>query len=183
MTTLAGSSPLARGSRRPQGQRGGTCRIIPARAGFTGRSSAPRSRGPDHPRSRGVYRRNVFTSSMRRGSSPLARGLHPGLRLRAALLGIIPARAGFTPCPGRPRVSRPDHPRSRGVYGTASGNAVALMGSSPLARGLLSLDSTQSSDRRIIPARAGFTAKVRSGNTKVWDHPRLRGVYQVRRSG
>ena len=51
----AGSSPLARGLRTigigPLTQE----RIIPARAGFTGRWPSRCGAGPDHPRSRGVY--------------------------------------------------------------------------------------------------------------------------------
>ena len=70
-----GSSPLARGL--PSGgvdpvQPG---RIIPARAGFT---LSPMMRiicGKDHPRSRGVYKRDDGRGTPPRGSSPLARGL------------------------------------------------------------------------------------------------------------
>ena len=50
-----GSSPLARGLHESRGQPGGACRIIPARAGFTGHSHHRRQRQGDHPRSRGVY--------------------------------------------------------------------------------------------------------------------------------
>ena len=52
------------------------------------------------------------------GSSPLARGLLDGLDADAALVGIIPARAGFTPAAPPTRTGGPDHPRSRGVYAT-----------------------------------------------------------------
>ena len=92
-------------------------RIIPARAGFTAVEgglgpgevgSSPLARGlrplcrhmaacsSDHPRSRGVYRASCHETGPPAGSSPLARGLpHPGL-LVDELIGIIPARAGFT---------------------------------------------------------------------------------------
>ena len=72
-----GSSPHARGL---PGNRGATplaSRIIPARAGFTGRARSSRYGMPDHPRTRGVYvslRSGCFPE---RGSSPHARGL-PG---------------------------------------------------------------------------------------------------------
>ena len=50
-------------------------RIIPARAGFTkGEIDYTLSR-PDHPRSRGVYRRHQQVQEYPQGSSPLARGL------------------------------------------------------------------------------------------------------------
>mgnify|MGYP001640362027 FL=1 len=54
-TSQQGSSPLARGlperSQRPQP----SCRIIPARAGFTGAAFTTLTLPRDHPRSRGVY--------------------------------------------------------------------------------------------------------------------------------
>ena len=70
----------------------------------------------DHPRSRGVYDQSG--------------------RADRGLLGIIPARAGFT-IPGAEQTnSRPDHPRSRGVYPHAHEKIIIPSGSSPLARGL-----------------------------------------------
>ena len=52
-----------------------------------------------------------------------------------------------------------------------------MFGSSPLARGLR-LDTDAVGVRmRIIPARAGFTARHRCGWRAYADHPRSRGVY------
>ena len=91
-----GSSPLARGlplrlwlRRPPPG-------IIPARAGFTAGRLLVVARHADHPRSRGVYAPSMVDVDVAAGSSPLARGLQRPLRLRADLIWIIPARAGFT---------------------------------------------------------------------------------------
>ena len=50
-----GSSPLARGLRLSAVCRMEDLRIIPARAGFTGRAPSIRGAPGDHPRSRGVY--------------------------------------------------------------------------------------------------------------------------------
>ena len=52
-----------------------------------------------------------------------------------------------------------------------------MSGSSPLARGLRLVRWARGVPRRIIPARAGFTALVvhRPGDRR--DHPRSRGVY------
>ena len=49
---------------------------------------------------------------------------------------IIPARAGFTSVTLTGGTSRPDHPRSRGVYTLHQDMADLGGGSSPLARGL-----------------------------------------------
>ena len=111
-----GSSPLARGLHTPAPPRVRLTRIIPARAGFTGREVVALIHSSDHPRSRGVYAATRRLAVRIQGSSPLARGLHAHGHARAARARIIPARAGFTGTPHpSPHPSR-DHPRSRGVY-------------------------------------------------------------------
>ena len=136
------------------------------------------------------------------GSSPLARGLLGGLTVVALLARIIPARAGFTGGPGRPRSCPRDHPRSRGVYYFEMNIADRRVGSSPLARGLpwrqvrdpvregssplargLPLGGTHMRlTNGIIPARAGFTAQRTAGSPTMTDHPRSRGVYEEERN-
>ena len=132
-------------------------RIIPARAGFTCAQGRSGSGKPDHPRSRGVYSATCMIGGIRRGSSPLARGLLGEGREESLPCRIIPARAGFTTSvSSQPRSTR-DHPRSRGVYVTNVLAPALVAGSSPLARGLLEdMDMSENTDR-IIPARAGFT--------------------------
>ena len=73
-----------------------------------------------------------------------------------------------------------DHPRSRGVYSVTPCSRPPVRGSSPLARGLLPLAAGPGLKARIIPARAGFTSGdcLRRGPWS--DHPRSRGVYDVR---
>ena len=156
-----GSSPLARGLRCGDAPGLGAPRIIPARAGFTGRRIRPRPSGADHPRSRGVYLKTSIIRWTSSGSSPLARGLRDRVRRRTPLRRIIPARAGFTnydrflyadtedhprsrgvylargPRGAYPRSGRSrDHPRSRGVYDQMMTILSDALGSSPLARGL-----------------------------------------------
>ena len=111
------------------------------------------------------------------GSSPLARGLRPQGRCRPPDVGIIPARAGFTPRRGRPGPHLGDHPRSRGVYLFSLPSNEKSPGSSPLARGLRDGERGYSSPRRIIPARAGFTRAALNSKIIDQDHPRSRGVY------
>ena len=152
-----GSSPLARGLRplpaRPASPRG----IIPARAGFTRYDCPWRRRWADHPRSRGVYVLIASRSSTQTGSSPLARGLHGDDVAALPVVGIIPARAGFTVTNLAKSAQIADHPRSRGVYIEYAWLYLFGYGSSPLARGLPS--------RRRTRGMGGA------------DHPRSRGVY------
>ena len=153
--------------------------IIPARAGFTTPTPRTRSRTWDHPRSRGVYipryaslpqaegssplarglQGDTVTSKPQSGSSPLARGLQRSEPPPVRLPRIIPARAGFTRHMMRSTETHSDHPRSRGVYYQNVITVLIGVGSSPLARGLLSIFYPYLYSIRIIPARAGFTAR------------------------
>ena len=155
--TLEGSSPLARGLRGGSAPPQGADRIIPARAGFTRRPPPEGDVCWDHPRSRGVYRGRKCSPRTRRGSSPLARGLPAAHKSGRIVRRIIPARAGFTRGPRSQTRSARDHPRSRGVYASASHSLPSTGGSSPLARGLHEPPAVAVDDHRIIPARAGFT--------------------------
>ena len=152
-----GSSPLARGLHDAMTEEQKRAGIIPARAGFTASSRPSRATPRDHPRSRGVYWWAGAPPVSGRGSSPLARGLPEVEAAWERIVGIIPARAGFTRGAvhrgGRDR----DHPRSRGVYEADSDDKRDIGGSSPLARGLLCEPGVDLRALRIIPARAGFT--------------------------
>ena len=152
-----GSSPLARGLPPPIRGDPRPHRIIPARAGFTRRGQILPSRGPDHPRSRGVYRRPPAPARPLGGSSPLARGLRTMPVWAPVPAGIIPARAGFTRRLVAGEAQFWDHPRSRGVYGLARLGIGIGAGSSPLARGLPVAALAHAIGSGIIPARAGFT--------------------------
>ena len=176
-----GSSPLARGLLQVIQPVVDRLRIIPARAGFTRTRRSPCGRRSDHPRSRGVYVPVTVSWSVLIGSSPLARGLRADDGAQNAPVGIIPARAGFTPA-GRLRPPcRPDHPRSRGVYSRVSSRSFLVCGSSPLARGLPSRRRGLPPPGGIIPARAGFTRSSRRSWGTRRDHPRSRGVYEESR--
>ena len=155
-------------------------RIIPARAGFTCVLSRALGLHMDHPRSRGVYPRERGVDTRPCGSSPLARGLRGPRRTGRGRPGIIPARAGFTQTWVRTVKMGRDHPRSRGVYKAFPYRLPADVGSSPLARGLLSPSSLRSRTVRIIPARAGFTRPSPGSTCGRADHPRSRGVYRRR---
>ena len=94
---MLGSSPLARGLPLAVDVEEVLAGIIPARAGFTPHHSGRLPPSGDHPRSRGVYTPPSASTISFSGSSPLARGLRPGVQVDDGDLGIIPARAGFTP--------------------------------------------------------------------------------------
>ena len=172
-----GSSPLARGLRAADCARAARTGIIPARAGFTLTDIRRSIRPGDHPRSRGVYAARLSRRLSNEGSSPLARGLPLVAASIAYSIGIIPARAGFTFLISIIIIIYQDHPRSRGVYGHASVVAIAAAGSSPLARGLPLLSPLTMISQGIIPARAGFTSRLRGDHRDREDHPRSRGVY------
>ena len=154
---MTGSSPLARGLLRDQ--------PLGTRVAL------------DHPRSRGVYTLPLSSAPAPVGSSPLARGLRHLLPSHPCPSGIIPARAGFTAALRHRAPDGQDHPRSRRVYITAPLSLPQVVGSSPLARGLLSNKRAGRGIERIIPARAGFTDNPAGASTRAPDHPRSRGVY------
>ena len=152
-----GSSPLARGLLVFAVASAIVGGIIPARAGFTRGGRRHPHPARDHPRSRGVY--------------GIAR---PVGQLQS---GIIPARAGFTPLLAGARRGAGDHPRSRGVYEAGQARSRRPLGSSPLARGLLTPGAQEAYAAGIIPARAGFTRPCARAHHARGDHPRSRGVY------
>ena len=176
-TIMRGSSPLARGLRRTGRGRRRLHGIIPARAGFTEEVEAILVEQADHPRSRGVYLWDRRARDHDPGSSPLARGLRPVGARHGREAGIIPARAGFTLRATSQASTCPDHPRSRGVYPADETLGGPVLGSSPLARGLLAVIGRHSVRVGIIPARAGFTWRCSCSVPGTWDHPRSRGVY------
>ena len=152
-----GSSPLARGLPVCRMVVTVRVRIIPARAGFTPSPGARGAGRRDHPRSRGVYDAGGTDNDALDGSSPLARGLRVRGSSGSPPKRIIPARAGFTESWSPHSQASADHPRSRGVYPSASAASRAARGSSPLARGLPVTDAWPQITIGIIPARAGFT--------------------------
>ena len=66
----------------------------------------------------------------------------------------------------------------RGEYRSAYRYGRSYTGSSPLARGVLSLSKTFLEVKRIIPACAGSTNQTAFFCSGSWDHPRLRGEYK-----
>ena len=130
-----GSSPLARGKPCLRVCLRGLGRLIPARAGKTGRARPRSPPSPAHPRSRGENRRIRVDQWSRWGSSPLARGKPLSFSLLRFGGRLIPARAGKTAAHSHPCSYAAAHPRSRGENFLLCLLGVCLCGSSPLARG------------------------------------------------
>ena len=96
------------------------------------------------------------------------------------VIGIIPARAGFTDNGVLHLVEIEDHPRACGVYPRIRSIVPMAPGSSPRVRGLLAGGVDDSHAVGIIPARAGFTSdgrqtEVNGGGSS----PRVRGLLPV----
>ncbi len=92
----SGSSPLARGTRRPAPSRRRHHRFIPAGAGNTRPGRAILQSWTVHPRWRGEHLSSSCLVKAATGSSPLARGTLPALLNEADRLRFIPAGAGNT---------------------------------------------------------------------------------------
>ena len=130
-----GSSPHTRGA--PLGDRHLRCvhGIIPAYAGSTRRSAAPRNRSPDHPRIRGEHPVVRIAEGALVGSSPHTRGALNGANIGYKARRIIPAYAGSTHQGVRRGREGGDHPRIRGEHCQRSRLAPPIWGSSPHTRG------------------------------------------------
>ena len=156
---LHGSSPRVRGLPRRAAGRPPPSRIIPARAGFTTSNSLRVGVRWDHPRACGVYIPRWVPGSVKEGSSPRVRGL---------------PRASTAGGPGSS-----DHPRACGVYAAEDAWVDPRRGSSPRVRGLPHSHTQGSTQRGIIPARAGFTHTLIITKLLTTDHPRACGVYRL----
>ena len=94
-----GSSPHARGTRRPHAARLPRRRIIPACAGNTCAAGRATPWPRDHPRMRGEHPSTHAVPPPSGGSSPHARGTHGRDARGRGGSGIIPACAGNTRTP------------------------------------------------------------------------------------
>ena len=158
---IAGSSPLARGTRLVRLQRRAVKRFIPAGAGNTSRITRMSRRTSVHPRWRGEHSTFRCSTVLLIGSSPLARGTRHRSQRRALARRFIPAGAGntFTGSAGTTNVTV--HPRWRGEHNHVSGVSNSTHGSSPLARGTPGVRARFAFPGRFIPAGAGNTRRWR----------------------
>ena len=174
---IAGSSPLARGTRSVRFSTERTGRFIPTRAGNTrhGRSRLPNH--PVHPHSRGEHSAAPQLIDYATGSSPLARGTRVERRPVGELLRFIPTRAGNTCWQSAAGCGPSVHPHSRGEHGGLHVAGLQGGGSSPLARGTLQNAKTSTRRVRFIPTRAGNTWARAPRPWKSPVHPHSRGEH------
>ena len=136
-----------------------------------------------HPRSRGEHCSVFTTTTDEFGSSPLARGTPGFIITDAALIRLIPARAGNTIGRTQAKAAQPAHPRSRGEHYFASDVQLPYPGSSPLARGTHCRLSHCYIVVRLIPARAGNTLDESIYRGALSAHPRSRGEHEWQEAG
>ena len=132
---VPGSSPRGRGKHSEAIRTYETPRLIPARAGKTGRESNPACTHPAHPRAGGENRRYWTRAALVSGSSPRGRGKPVAGCLPQPFRGLIPARAGKTV---RSVYAFPDpeaHPRAGGENHRLKIGCHDQSGSSPRGRG------------------------------------------------
>ena len=175
---LRGSSPHARGALDEVIYYCTHDGIIPACAGSTVHHVGHQGAIGDHPRMRGEHRLLALVPGMLEGSSPHARGAHPGERHGGRLEGIIPACAGSTRRSRRCGHAFGDHPRMRGEHLCGSTYEQYAKGSSPHARGARTIATRAMSAGGIIPACAGSTNDQIIVKDRPGDHPRMRGEHK-----
>ena len=133
--------------------------IIPACAGNTAYQWTTRRLARDHPRMCGEHMSDEIVKFSNQGSSPHVRGTPAKQGARRPFFGIIPACAGNTYDPSRPRQ--------------------AAAGSSPHVRGTLVGELYPRLLDGIIPACAGNTPQLGCPCTPSRDHPRMCGEHPV----
>ena len=172
-----GSSPHARGARRPHVPGAQTGRLIPACAGSTHGSQLVRAHRRAHPRMRGEHWIPFTPCWFNSGSSPHARGARLDWFVPAAGQGLIPACAGSTPIGSGSSRTCGAHPRMRGEHDPAFESMCLRDGSSPHARGAHAGELPNVQVRGLIPACAGSTDQVCQARLDVRAHPRMRGEH------
>ena len=170
-----GSSPRGRGKPRWTRPSLIPVRLIPARAGKTFPCVGQARDSRAHPRAGGENKIVIALVRSGTGSSPRGRGKLPASMLEAPRTGLIPARAGKTPCTRGGTGSRWAHPRAGGENYGISWRKRGEAGSSPRGRGKRSYGEAGSTWSGLIPARAGKTLGSWDDSTSAQAHPRAGG--------
>ena len=110
--------------------------------------------------------------SLPAGSSPRMRGAPLRGASNLIGMGIIPADAGSTARSARACHEAQDHPRGCGEHDLRMHQGQMKAGSSPRMRGAHHITGPIDGNVRIIPADAGSTTGLISGDNGPLDHPR-----------
>ncbi len=161
--SMTGSSPPARGPRRESVSTRAEIRLIPACAGTTRHRLKANRVYRAHPRLRGDHYAWTPACRSMTGSSPPARGPLLCWTYCCSDDGLIPACAGTTVVVLSDLLAGAAHPRLRGDHSRAALFISWRCGSSPPARGPLSVDIEVSAAEGLIPACAGTTRFPRGG--------------------
>ena len=129
---------------------------------------------------RGEYWLYLLLDVANKGSPPLARGVPIISVALFAGRRITPACAGSTLYHLFSFSFSKDHPRLRGEYSLTMLQKETIIGSPPLARGVLRKMLKERKLSRITPACAGSTNFICHPVSPFRDHPRLRGEYSSR---
>ena len=175
-----GSSPRVRGKLGRGRVRGFVHRIIPARAGQTNWHEYSSLSYSDHPRACGANMPSSTVCKESCGSSPRVRGKHLFKIPQRYRNRIIPARAGQTVTQIDGDGGTADHPRACGANFPGPPWDNVSSGSSPRVRGKQFQALQIHVIRRIIPARAGQTARCAQVFHALPDHPRACGANPCR---
>ena len=170
-----GSSPLTRGKLGACRAEIERVRLIPTRAGKTGRTRTRAKRSTAHPHSRGENFDRSVSHWPLSGSSPLAWGKQNPRLQTATHVRLIPAHARKTRRrpPGGFRARA--HPRSRGENTSAARSKLGQPGSSPLMRGKRRYNPATTAVVGLIPAHTGKTRNHSTAHRRPEAHPRSRG--------
>ncbi len=172
-----GSSPHARGALSIIEVRVDDQGLIPACAGSTRLTTTASNLTTAHPRMRGEHghrKRNEISTG---GSSPHARGAQRDVVSVVGAGGLIPACAGSTCRSRRTLCGTRAHPRMRGEHPAPVVPRRIRKGSSPHARGALSIIEIWVDDQGLIPACAGSTHPPGHHAQPPKAHPRMRGEH------
>ena len=150
-------------------------RFIPASAGNGYCDVRGCHRGTVHPRERGERISCEWSTSVKCGSSPRARGTVVPDLANSDQRRFIPASAGNGGIASSRFIISPVHPRERGERWDDINQTDTLNGSSPRARGTDLLKQLPHQHRRFIPASAGNGRFSGVKGSMATVHPRERG--------
>ena len=170
-----GTSPRARGKLVCHPLIGFLQRNIPACAGKTGSPAGSKIEAEEHPRVRGENKSQTDSKPYANGTSPRARGKRELWHGTKTAAGNIPACAGKTRRVGILAARQTEHPRVRGENSLMGEIRNQEDGTSPRARGKLSLRANSIHHQRNIPTCAGKTVGRLRRHRGRQEHPRVRG--------